>query len=315
MAKVRETLDSRRAEHDVKRAQRRAEDAEEYAAYAVAFAYSAVVEAEYAALDAALARLDAEQQPRPRPARVLTLGALDGGDTMNGDSPTAARDRAPEQDVPRASGAHATSTSPSGPGEIVALVGQNGSGKSTLVKILAGVQDADPGARVGVRGSGSHVIHQDLGLIPQLNTVENLDLGRRHGSGAALPTRRREEAEHARELLRQFDAAFDVTVPGGPADAGGADDRRDRARPGRVGAPRGPADPRRADGRAAQRRGRAPVHGGARAPPRRGAGGDLRLAPPRRGAGPRRSRRRPARRPRWSPTRPSPSSTTTSSCA
>ncbi|MDA0166854.1 sugar ABC transporter ATP-binding protein [Solirubrobacter ginsenosidimutans] len=100
------------------------------------------------------------------------------------------------------------------PGEIVALVGQNGSGKSTLVKILAGVEAPDPGARVDVAGT-VHVIHQDLGLIPQLNTVENLDLGLRHGLGAALPTRRREEAEHARALLRQYDAAFDVTVPVG----------------------------------------------------------------------------------------------------
>ena len=61
VAKVRERLDSRRAEHDVKRAQKRAEDAEEYASYAAAFAYSTVVEAEYAALDAALARMDAER--------------------------------------------------------------------------------------------------------------------------------------------------------------------------------------------------------------------------------------------------------------
>jgi ABC-type sugar transport system ATPase subunit len=60
-----------------------------------------------------------------------------------------------------------------------------------------------------------HVIHQDLGLIPQLNTVENLDLGRRHGSGAALPARRRAEINHARELLLQFDATFDVTAPVG----------------------------------------------------------------------------------------------------
>src|SRR3954452_19911086 len=86
------------------------------------------------------------------------------------------------------------------PGEIVALVGQNGSGKSTLVKILAGVQPPDAGARVLVHGT-THVIHQDLGLIPQLSTVENLDLGRRHGAAAALPTRRREETQHARELL------------------------------------------------------------------------------------------------------------------
>ena len=37
-------------------------------------------------------------------------------------------------------------------GEIVALVGQNGSGKSTLVKILAGVEQPDPGARVLLPG-------------------------------------------------------------------------------------------------------------------------------------------------------------------
>jgi ABC-type sugar transport system ATPase subunit len=97
-------------------------------------------------------------------------------------------------------------------GEIVALVGQNGSGKSTLVKILTGVYEPDPGARV--EGDASiHVIHQDLGLIGQLNTVENLDLGRRLGTAAALPARRRQEVAHARELLQRFGASFDVTVP------------------------------------------------------------------------------------------------------
>jgi len=103
------------------------------------------------------------------------------------------------------------------PGEIVALVGQNGSGKSTLVKVLTGIHEPDPGARIegpAQAGSGAiHVIHQDLGLIPQLNTVENLDLGRHYGARAALPARRREEAKHARDLLREFDTAFDVTVP------------------------------------------------------------------------------------------------------
>jgi hypothetical protein len=61
VAKVREDLESRKAEHDVHKAQRRADDAEDYASFEIDLAYSAVVEAEYAALDAVLARMDAEQ--------------------------------------------------------------------------------------------------------------------------------------------------------------------------------------------------------------------------------------------------------------
>jgi ABC-type sugar transport system ATPase subunit len=60
------------------------------------------------------------------------------------------------------------------------------------VKVLTGVYDPDPGARITVAGPATerathgassqiHVIHQDLGLVPQLNTVENLDLSRRYG--------------------------------------------------------------------------------------------------------------------------------------
>jgi ABC-type sugar transport system ATPase subunit len=37
-------------------------------------------------------------------------------------------------------------------GEIVALVRQNGSGKSTLVKVLTGMHEGDPGARVTLGG-------------------------------------------------------------------------------------------------------------------------------------------------------------------
>jgi ABC-type sugar transport system ATPase subunit len=105
-------------------------------------------------------------------------------------------------------------------GEIVALVGQNGSGKSTLVKVLTGVYEPDPGAEIAVGAAGFggpadlvHVIHQDLGLVPQLNAVENLDLVRRHGTRSLAPIARRDEAEHARRLLEQFEATFDVTVP------------------------------------------------------------------------------------------------------
>ncbi|MFZ0042908.1 MAG: ATP-binding cassette domain-containing protein, partial [Solirubrobacteraceae bacterium] len=71
-----------------------------------------------------------------------------------------------------------------GAGEVVAIVGANGSGKSTLVKILAGVYEADGGSvetlrrdatEVGGRAARSelHFIHQDLGLIPTLTTIEN----------------------------------------------------------------------------------------------------------------------------------------------
>jgi ABC-type sugar transport system ATPase subunit len=99
------------------------------------------------------------------------------------------------------------------PGEIVAVVGQNGSGKSTLVKILAGVYHADPGGEVHARGE-LHFIHQDLGLVPLLTTVENLDIGRRSPVGRnLLPAPVREERRRAEELIARFGAHFDVRVP------------------------------------------------------------------------------------------------------
>lgn len=60
VAKVRENIADKQAEHDVKRAEREAEQAEDDAEAAVDFAYAALEEAEYAVLDAALARLDAD---------------------------------------------------------------------------------------------------------------------------------------------------------------------------------------------------------------------------------------------------------------
>jgi ribose transport system ATP-binding protein len=96
-------------------------------------------------------------------------------------------------------------------GEIIGLVGHNGSGKSTLVKILAGIHSPDAGAHIDLRSS-IHFIHQDLGLIPMLNTVENLDIGRRKGFQAFAPTRRDERAD-AQRLISRFGASFDVTVP------------------------------------------------------------------------------------------------------
>ncbi|HEX6025603.1 MAG TPA: sugar ABC transporter ATP-binding protein [Solirubrobacter sp.] len=104
-------------------------------------------------------------------------------------------------------------------GEIVAVVGQNGSGKSTLVKVLAGLHEPDPGAEItlgrGADGSevGLHFIHQDLGLVGGLSTIENLDLDRMHGRRSLLPAPRRQERRHAEKLLAEFGAHFDVTRP------------------------------------------------------------------------------------------------------
>jgi ABC-type sugar transport system ATPase subunit len=109
-------------------------------------------------------------------------------------------------------------------GEIVAVVGQNGSGKSTLVKILAGVYEADEGSIEVHDGAGNmvtaraaagelHFIHQDLGLVPMLNTIENLDLSRELGRRGLIPAPRRAEQRRAEQLIKRFGAAFDVRVP------------------------------------------------------------------------------------------------------
>jgi ribose transport system ATP-binding protein len=77
-------------------------------------------------------------------------------------------------------------------GEVHGLLGQNGSGKSTLIKVLAGFHAPDPGSRLQIGGADVTLplapgafrkhrmsfVHQHLGLIPSLTSVENLLLGR-----------------------------------------------------------------------------------------------------------------------------------------
>jgi ribose transport system ATP-binding protein len=114
------------------------------------------------------------------------------------------------------------------PGEVHALVGQNGSGKSTLIKLLAGYIKADHGAVVYLGGepvdlwhahheqrSRIRIVHQDLGLVPTLSTVENLGLGRGYETGMAGRIRWRREVKRAQELLLRFGLAPDVRQPVG----------------------------------------------------------------------------------------------------
>ena len=67
LAKIRDDVGAKRAEHDEDRAERRAETAESDAEFAISFAYAAVEEAEYAVLDATLARMEAAELAQHSP--------------------------------------------------------------------------------------------------------------------------------------------------------------------------------------------------------------------------------------------------------
>ncbi|WP_395155219.1 sugar ABC transporter ATP-binding protein [Ilumatobacter sp.] len=111
-------------------------------------------------------------------------------------------------------------------GEVHALVGQNGSGKSTLIKLLGGYVKADHGSDVDLAGSRVdlwhlaqqdrqriRIVHQDLGLVPTLSTVENLGLGRGYAQGLGGRILWRHEVQRAQELLLRFGLAPDVRQP------------------------------------------------------------------------------------------------------
>lgn len=101
-----------------------------------------------------------------------------------------------------------------GRGEVVALLGHNGSGKSTLVKVLAGIYKADEGS-VALGSAGEtrlHFIHQDLGLIPSLSTIENLALSA-HNRMSLAPFNLARETQDAEERLGRFGVELDVRAP------------------------------------------------------------------------------------------------------
>lgn len=106
-------------------------------------------------------------------------------------------------------------------GEIHALVGENGAGKSTLMKILSGIYRPTSG-RIYFDGKeiilentkqaqelGITIIHQEFSLIPYLNSVENIFLGRELRKRNGLLDKKLMK-EKAQELLKRIDVEVDL---------------------------------------------------------------------------------------------------------
>ncbi len=116
------------------------------------------------------------------------------------------------------------------PGEVHALVGHNGSGKSTLIKVLSGYHQPDPGAEAWLNGEPVDVaslgharagggaielsfVHQDLGLVHELNTMDNLALRGGFSRGRFGRVRWREQARVAKALIAPFGLKIDINQP------------------------------------------------------------------------------------------------------
>jgi ribose transport system ATP-binding protein len=112
------------------------------------------------------------------------------------------------------------------PGEIRALVGENGSGKSTLIRILAGFhlpdegsahvdgQPLPPGHGDASEALGLRFVHQDLGLVNNLDAVDNIALGVGYPSFRGT-IRWRQERRQTRAALAELGYHFDVRRPAG----------------------------------------------------------------------------------------------------
>jgi ribose transport system ATP-binding protein len=109
------------------------------------------------------------------------------------------------------------------PGEIHALLGENGAGKSTLMKVLFGAIQPDSGAiRINGRevvirspkdahNRGISMVHQELNLIPQMNAIQNIALGREPGPAGILDWG--EMTRRAREQLQRLGVLIDIRAP------------------------------------------------------------------------------------------------------
>jgi ABC-type sugar transport system ATPase subunit len=100
------------------------------------------------------------------------------------------------------------------PGEIHALIGENGAGKSTLLKVMFGSflpnqgtlelngLPAALGSPAQAKANGISMVHQEVSLVPQLNAIQNIVLGRERSVAGFIDWRSaRKEATAALQRL------------------------------------------------------------------------------------------------------------------
>lgn len=108
-------------------------------------------------------------------------------------------------------------------GEVHALLGENGAGKSTLMKILCGIHQPDEGT-ITLAGEVHHfgnyheavaagvgIVFQEFSLIPHLNAVENLFLGREIKRGPFL--NRGAMRHEASAIFARLNVNIDLSLP------------------------------------------------------------------------------------------------------
>ncbi len=108
-------------------------------------------------------------------------------------------------------------------GEVHVLIGENGAGKSTLMKILSGVYQPNNGLIYmndeevkfnnpkEAQDAGISIIYQEFSLIPYLNAVENIFLGREIIKNGILAKRKMKK--EAKNLLKKLDVDINLDVP------------------------------------------------------------------------------------------------------
>ena len=111
-------------------------------------------------------------------------------------------------------------------GSIMGLAGHNGSGKSTLIKIMAGYHQPEEGALREIGGHSFHwgtppeawaqrvrFVHQDLGLVGDLDAIENFALSRGFSTRWWGSIDWKRQRERTRSALERLGVDIDIRLP------------------------------------------------------------------------------------------------------